>query len=603
MKRLSVCAGIILGLAMVVKAAQPVRDLPNVILVITDDQGYGDLSCHGNPWLKTPNIDAFASESARFTDFHVSPLCAPTRSAIITAKYPIHNGVWATYKGRDALSDGQLTMPAIFRENGYRTGMFGKWHLGDNYPVRPTDCGFDVAVHHKAGGVGELSDYWGNSYFDDVYYVNNQPKQFEGYCTDVWFNQAMRFMAENKERPFFVYLATNAPHSPWNVAEKYAKPFRKLEEEHKIVSANFYGMIENLDENFGRLNRFLKENHLDENTIVIFMTDNGSSGGISRDGKIGYNAGMRGMKGAKTEGGHRVPFFIRWPNGNITGGKDIAELSSHIDILPTLIDLCGLKTSPDFSPDGVSLAPLLLKKEQHLPERTLFVHHRQDWRPPEHVEQTCMMKNRWRLVNGKLLYDVLSDPHQDHNLANQHTDVVNSLLSANASFIREAVQQAPYYEFPVAVAGNSAQPEITLTIQHAIGEGPGIWKAEQVCAGMKNVNNTHALELEHAGYYEIRCCRWPKECPGPIWGIPKENPKNRYEYKVIKPQKVRISIANQMHEKEINGDENAVVFTLKLPKGKTLLVNDFIEGKEKYGVYYTYVRYLGTEIPANKKIN
>lgn len=222
---------------------------PNVILILTDDQGIGDLGCLGNPWLKTPNIDAFHQDAVRMTDFHVSPLCTPTRAAIMTGRYPINNGTWATFKGRDALSEGANTMADVFKQNGYKTGIFGKWHLGDNYPSRPTDLGFDVAVHHKAGGVGELSDYWGNNYFNDVYYVNNEPQQFQGYCTDVWFDQAINFIDENNENPFFVYLPTNAPHDPWYVDEKYSTLYKSLEG-NEIVSAAFYGMLSNLDENW-----------------------------------------------------------------------------------------------------------------------------------------------------------------------------------------------------------------------------------------------------------------------------------------------------------------------------------------------------------------
>lgn len=237
-------------------ALQPVyaekNNKPNVILVLTDDQGIGDIGCHGNKWIKTPNLDAFYEQSVRMTDFHVSPLCAPTRSAIMTGRYPINNGVWATYKGRDALTKGAFTMANMFNQNGYATGRFGKWHLGDNYPVRATDCGFDVAVFHKGGGVGELSDHWGNSYFDDTYFVNNQPRKFEGYCTDVWFAETMRFIDQNKDKPFFVYLPTNAPHSPLIVDEKYAAPYRP-EVGKNIYSAEFYGMITNIDENFGKL--------------------------------------------------------------------------------------------------------------------------------------------------------------------------------------------------------------------------------------------------------------------------------------------------------------------------------------------------------------
>lgn len=564
---------------------------PNVILILTDDQGIGDLGCHGNPWLKTPNIDAFYNNSVRMTDFHVSPLCSPTRGAIMTGRYPINNGAWATFKGRDALSRGALTMADVFKNNGYQTALFGKWHLGDNYPTRPTDVGFDTAIHHLAGGIGELSDYWGNSYFDDVFYVNNEPKQFEGYCTDVWFNETMKYIDKNKEQPFFVYLPLNAPHDPLIVAEKYAAPYKHLEGS-KIIDANLYGMIANIDENFGKFQQFLKDKGLDENTIVIYMSDNGSRYGYSKNGKLGYNKGFEGIKGDKEEGGHRVPFFIRWPKGNIKGGKDINTLTAHVDLIPTLAGLCGISVPATMKLDGIDFSPLLLQKKGVAIDKTVFVHHRQDWRTPKDVEETCILKGKWRLINGERLYDIEADPKETRNLAAQHPELVAQLLKENESFLKLSKQNTEYNELPASVIGNEAQKEIKLTIQHAIGEDSGIWKPEQVAEGMKNTNNTHAIEVEKEGFYLISCRRWAKECPGPIVGIPAENPKNLYNYKVIKPEKVRISIANQKLEKEIVGNEEEVTFKVHLQKGKTLLVNDFIEGNSTYGVYYTYITHL-----------
>ena len=567
------------------------QSFPNVILVLTDDQGIGDLSCHGNPWLKTPNLDKFYEESVRMTNFHVSPLCTPTRSAILTGRYPINNGAWATFKGRDALSENAFTIADLFQMNGYRTGLFGKWHLGDNYPVRPTDCGFDVVVQHLAGGVGELSDYWGNNYFDDVYYVNNEPKPFKGYCTDVWFQEAQKFITETSEKPFFVYLPTNAPHSPLVAPEEYAAPYRELVGK-KIQNADYLGMIANIDENFGKLDQFLKDKSLAENTILIFMTDNGTQFGYSEDQNLGYNKGFRGNKSEKLEGGHRVPFFIRWPNGNIEGAKDMDELVAHIDLLPSLAGLCKLKTPTDIQTDGIDFSKLLLEENAQLKERTVFIHHRQDWRQPSAIDNTCIMKKQWRLINGTELYDVEKDPLQKKNLAATHATIVQELLADNTDFL-EAVRKNPeYMEIPVNIAGHPKQKELKLTIQHAIGEDKGIWKPAQVAAGMKNTNNTHALKIERKGIYRISCRRWPKECPGPILGIPFENPKNLYNYKAINPEKVHLQIANQKLEKTIQVDQEEVVFELSLDQGKTFLVNDFIEGKEKYGVYYTYVEFV-----------
>ncbi len=564
---------------------------PNVILVLTDDQGIGDLSCHGNPWLKTPNIDAFYNEAVRMTDFHVSPVCTPTRAAIMTGRYPINNGAWATYKGRDALSEGTTTLADLFQQNGYKTGVFGKWHLGDNYPVRPTDCGFDVAVQHMAGGVGELSDYWGNNYFNDVYYVNNKPKQFEGYCTDVWFQETMKFIKDNKEQPFFVYLPTNAPHSPLYVDEKYAAPYNHLEGS-QIPNAKYFGMVANIDENFGKLEKFLKENNLTDNTILIFMTDNGTIDGISKDGKTGYNMGLRGRKGDKIEGGHRVPFFIRWNDGKIKGGWDINQTTAHVDLMPTLANLCHITIPENTKPDGTDLSPLLLKKTKKLENRTIFVHHRQDWRRPKDIDETCIIIDKWRLVNGSELYDIEKDRMQKHNLADQYPELVQKMLNNNTTFLKTTKNNREYNEFPLFIIGNSSQNEIKLTIQHAIGDDKPIWKSEQVAEGLKNKNNTHALKIEKKGRYKISCRRWPKECPGPVLGVPKDNPKNWFNYKPISPDKASIQIANQIFEKPIKPNDTEVVFEVYLEKGKTFLINDFIEGDEKYGIYYTYIYLL-----------
>lgn len=561
---------------------------PNVILVLTDDQGIGEIGAHGNPWIQTPNIDKFYKQSVRLTDFHVNPVCTPTRATIMTGRYPINNGAWATYKGRDALSERAYTIAKLFQENDYKTGLFGKWHLGDNYPSRPTDLGFDVAIHHKAGGVGELSDYWGNNYFNDVYYANNKPQQFEGYCTNVWFQEAIQFIDNNKDRPFFVYLPTNAPHSPFYVEEQYAGPYQHLKGK-EIVNPEFYGMITNIDENFGKLEKFLKKNKLTDNTILIFMTDNGTSDGISKDGKIGYNMGFRGKKNDRTEGGHRVPFFIRWKDGKVKGGWDIDELTAHVDLLPTLAGLCHLNIPEETELDGIDLSPLLLKEENAIAERSIFIHSRQDWRAPLDIENTCILKDQWRLVNGTELYNVEKDRMQLNNLIDELPEIAKELLSENAEFLEKVKMNHEYSEFPTAIVGHPDQREIKLTIQHAIGDDLPIWKSEQVAEGKKNKNNTHAIHIEKEGWYEVSCSRWPKENSGPILGIPKKNPKNWFTYKTISPEKVRIKVANQIMEKEIEDEDEAINFKVYLEKGKTFLITDFIQGIDEYGVYYTYV--------------
>ncbi len=213
---------------------------PNVVLVITDDQGYGDLGCHGNPVLKTPSIDALHADSVRLADFHVGPTCAPTRAGLYTGHYANSTGMWHTIGGRSLLREDELTLADALRAGGYRTGLFGKWHLGNSPPYRPQDRGFDEVVTHGGGGISQTPDHWGNDYFDDTYTVNGESRNFEGYCTDVWFREALRFLERHRDRPFFCAVAPNAPHSPYNVEPRYSAPYRGLVPEER---AKLYGMI------------------------------------------------------------------------------------------------------------------------------------------------------------------------------------------------------------------------------------------------------------------------------------------------------------------------------------------------------------------------
>ena len=368
---------------------------PNVVLVITDDQGYGELGCNGNPYIKTPNIDRFSGEAAVFDDFHVAPLCAPTRGALLTGNRPLRNGVWATCWGRSILHADEVTLAELFRDSGYATGMFGKWHLGDNYPYRPQDRGFQYVVAHKGGGVGQTPDFWGNNYFDDTYFKNGEPVDYRGYCTDVWFNEASKFIHEHKQEPFFAYISTNAPHAPFLVEERYSRLYR---DEPEIVEPDFYGMITNIDENFGRLYRQLDEEGILDDTILIFMTDNGSSGcGLQDDQEFivkGYNAGMRGIKASYYDGGHRVPFMMRWKNGGFFGGRRIRQMCLHIDVVPTLAELCHLSVPEGLLWDGQSFAEIL-EDEKGFEERLEFIQFHQGTEEPA-VWECAVITPRWR---------------------------------------------------------------------------------------------------------------------------------------------------------------------------------------------------------------
>ncbi|MEM7736295.1 MAG: arylsulfatase [Deinococcota bacterium] len=483
---------------------------PNVVLVITDDQGYADLGCTGNPWLETPYIDAFSKDAVRCHDFHVSPLCTPTRGALMTGRYPLRNGAWATAWGRSILKRDELTMADVFRHNGYTTGLFGKWHLGDTYPYRPQDRGFDKVVAHKGGGVGQTPDYWGNNYFDDTYFHNSEPVPHEGYCTDIWFDEAQQFITECNDTPFLAVISTNAPHTPYFVDSKYAERYRNNPD---ILEPEFYGMITNIDENFGKLRTFLHNKNLHNNTILIFMTDNGSSGGarVDEDGFViaGYNAGMRGIKGSYYEGGHRVPFFMQCPNLGLVN-RDVTNLVNHIDLLPTFMELCELELPQPTTFDGVSIAPSLQGKSQNLTQRTIFMQNNQRMQPPD-LWHCAVLQDRWRLIGGQELYDVHDDPEQRVDLAKIHPDKVAELRAAHLTFWDEVGHKLaePCYH----LLSDPAENPTRLDAMDLMGDIA--WDQPHVLEGLKTSGHW-AVEVEQAGVFEISLRRWPVELKLPI---------------------------------------------------------------------------------------
>ena len=550
-------------------AVTPGNKTPNVVLIITDDQGYGDLSCHGNPVLKTPNLDRLHAQSVRLTNFHVSPTCSPTRAALMTGRYCNRTGVWHTVMGRSLLRKGEVTMADVFADSGYRTGIFGKWHLGDNYPFRPQDRGFHDTLVHGGGGIGNTQDYWGNDYFDDTYFRNGKPEKFTGYCTDVWFDEAMKFIEANKDRPFFCYLPTNAPHSPFRVPEKYSDPYWG-----KGVKALFCGMIANIDENMGRLMEKLKQLGIEDNTILIFMTDNGTSGGR-------FDAGMRGRKGSEYDGGHRVPCFVRWPAARIAGGVDVTKLTAHIDLLPTLIELCSLTKPDGVQFDGESLTALLKGKAQSLPDRTV-ISDSQRVEYPIKWRKSAVMTDRWRLINGEELYDMPANPGQTTSVADKHPDVVAKLRNEYEAWWADISNT--FTDYCAIIIGSDKENPCKLTSHDWHAHGP--WNQDQVRQGQKE-NSYWVVEVDHDGDYEIELRRWPKEADAPITTAIDDS-------EAIGAQKARLKIADFDQTKEIPEGAKAVTFKLKLKAGKTRLQSWFIDGEdESRGAYYVYVKRIG----------
>ncbi|MSR32533.1 MAG: DUF4976 domain-containing protein [Gemmataceae bacterium] len=412
---------------------------PNIVLVMTDDQGYGDLSCHGNPVLKTKNIDRLYAQSLRFTDFHVSPTCSPTRSALMTGRHEFKNGVTHTIFERERLSLKAITLAQVLKDAGYNTGIFGKWHLGDEEPYRPYRRGFTETFIHGAGGIGQTfpgscGDAPRNSYFNPAILHNGKFVKTQGYCTDVFFSQAINWIgqASQARKPFFAYITPNAPHAPLDCPESY---FKKYQGRVPDNSAKFFGMVENIDDNIGRLMEFLDKNHLEENTLFIFMTDNGGTNGVQV-----FNAGMRGQKATPYMGGTRVPAFWRWP-AKWQGGRDIKGLTAHIDIFPTLVEITGAKAPAEVGRrlDGRSLLPLLTNPQAPWAERILFTHLGR-WEKGLAKEAKYAVvsarNTRYNLVNASRmgekweLFDIASDPGEKEDIAAKEPAVVKELKNA-----------------------------------------------------------------------------------------------------------------------------------------------------------------------------
>lgn len=582
----------------------------NIVFVLTDDQGYGDLGCHGNPVVQTPNLDAFHSQSTRFTNFHVGPTCAPTRSGLFTGHYANSTGVWHTVGGRSLLRGNEVSLADVFAENGYRTALFGKWHLGDNAPYRPQDRGFQHVVCHGGGGISQSPDYWGNDYFDDHYSVNGTPRPFEGYCTDVFFGEALEYIEANRNQPFLCVISTNAPHSPYNVEAKYSRPY--LDKVETQDRANFYGMIGNIDENFGALDRKLKELGIADKTLVVFMTDNGTSMGDDET----HNAGLRGYKNSEYDGGHRVPFFIRGPESVVGTPRDIDTLAANIDFMPTLMDLCGIELAKyarcDFH--GRSLKPLLAEQGADWPDRVVVTDSQRLVNPVK-WRQSAVMTDRWRLINGRELYDINRDRGQQDDIAARHAEVVDE-LRAHYDRWWELVSSQFDEEIPISI-GDPREPVVRLSShdwRHFDNPKPTdpfvaesndylAFDQSQVREG-KGENGYFEIMVEEPGVYCFELCRWPKEEDRAIvdgieptaegWrsDVIQEKHHNKYCGGVaLAYTQARVTIGGRSQEIDVGVGEKSIAFEFQLDRGPTHLATWFrAEDGSQRGAYYVYVQ-------------
>ncbi|WP_168433275.1 arylsulfatase [Pontiella sulfatireligans] len=557
---------------------------PNVIVVLTDDQGYGDFSCHGNPVLKTPNLDKLHAQSIRLTDFHSAPVCTPTRGQLLTGRDAMHNGAWSWAFGHEMIHGENKTMADIFKANGYTTGHFGKWHLGDNYPFRPGDKGFDETISHGGAATHQTPDYWQNDNFDDFYrHKDGSYQQHKGYCTDVWFDLSMDFMArcQKKKKPFFLYLPTNAPHGPHYVAEKYSDLYKDAGK-----ASNFFGMIANIDENMGRLEAFMQENGLAENTILIFMTDNGATAGYEI-----YNAGMRDKKSKYYDGGHRVPCFIRWPEGNLGVPRDINELTQVQDIFPTLIELLDLKAKTDAVErfDGASLAGLLTGKQVVLADRKLVV----QWSSKDYPDYgaAAVLWKKWRLVHDKELYNIADDPAQATDVALQHPEIVESMKAHYADWW-ETVKPVVSIYSRVGIGGAENPSRLTCfewtkksnTKINVTDQRKSVWLGGQV-------NGSWMLDVVTPGKYRFELMRYPKEA---ATAMSAAYPAIQREFKpfpkckALSITRARLQIGMIDKTIAVKTTDKVAMFGVELPAGeiemRTWLMDE--AGEELCGAYY-----------------
>ena len=487
---------------------------PNVILIITDDQGYGDLGFNGNPNIITPALDNFAAESVRFNNFYVSPVCAPTRSSLMTGRYSLRTGVRDTYNGGAIMASSEVTIAEMLKQANFTTGIFGKWHLGDNYPSRPSDQGFDESLIHLAGGMGQVGDFTNyfkkdTSYFDPILWHNNEQKPYKGYCSDIFTENAIEFIENNKNNPFFCYLSFNAPHNPLQVPDEYYQAYKtldptdgidpelipneKISEKTKDNTRKVYAMVTNIDDNLKKLFNKVDELGIKDNTIVIFMTDNGPQ-------HARYIAGMKGRKSSVYNGGIRVPFFLRFP-AMFSGNQEVNQFTAHIDLLPTLSKLCNVEMPRDRKIDGRSFIPSI--NSEKLPERSFFSYWTRKY--PELYNNIALQRGQFKLI-GKTdynspienfeLYDTYNDPFEKNNLVTQKKSIALSLKKEMHQTFLELVNSENLINPPRIMLGSDFENPVFLNRNDAGGQR-AVWNQEQAYSFWK-------VDINQEGLYDLK---------------------------------------------------------------------------------------------------
>ena len=496
---------------------------PNIVLIITDDQGYGDLGFHGNPDIQTPVLDSLARRSTRFPFFYVSPVCAPTRSSLMTGRYSLRTGIWDTYNGGAMMATEETTLAERLQNAGYTTGIFGKWHLGDTYPFRPNDQGFTESLIHPSGGMGQVGDVhnyfeYDRSYFDPTLLRNGEPVETQGYCSDVFTDGALDFVEANQDRPFFLYLSFNAPHTPLQLPEAYeqqyadltfdparyqqqGRPLPEMSERDRDDARRIYGMVSNIDDNVGRVWNRLERLNLTDNTLIIFMTDNGPQ-------QRRYTGGLRGRKSSVYEGGIRVPFFMHWP-GRLPEDHDVGVYAAHLDLVPTLSQVAHFPPPDDL--DGHNLMPAIEGAPVAWAARPLFFY----WQRgiPEPYRNVAVRKGPYKLVGHTgpeamtenfELFDIASDPYEQTNLNQTHPDVVADLKQTFDAWFEETLR-SPHLGIQRIRLGTAHENPVILNRNDAKGTR-GMWAQERIYGYWD-------VAVEEAGRYDVTF-RFERKLPG-----------------------------------------------------------------------------------------
>ncbi len=530
-------------------------DKPNVIFILSDNQSYYEMSCHGHADIKTPHIDRLAGQSVEFTNFHAPPFCSPSRAVILTGRYAIRSGVFTTIAGRSILHKDEKTLPQFLKPHGYHSAIFGKWHLGFSYPFRPQDRGFDEVFVHGGGGVGQMEDYYGNSLFDTTFIHNGQVSPSKGYCTDVLFDRAMDYVeAKHQEKkPFFCFVSTPVTHSPHHGPKGLVA---QLKADGIQGNIQLYAQVQNLDDNIGRMMKKIKALGLSDDTILIYASDQGMN---DRGAPHGDN-----RKGLGYDPAHHVPFMLRLPGAN---PKVVKRLAGMIDFFPTILDLCGIKR-PD-NVDGISLKPLLLQKKGYPADRTLIIQCPRS-RQATKWKNSAVKTDRWRLVNGEKLYDITIDPRQNTDVAGKNPKVVDELRQAYENYWADLPDQTTTLSRHI-LGHPDCLEEITLNgMDWYRGASPwnnGAYKRPSTGAW--------AVTLSEKGRYQFECRFFPRTADKPIEASGAE-----------------IKIGNHTAETDLAEGAKKATFELTLEAGDYDLEGSFARGKKRFGALWVYVKKL-----------